>query len=120
MAVAQEALDMLSSIATQALVLRPAGAHDVPALRALAELDSARLGAGPHLVAEVDGRLTAAVSLADHAVIADPFTPTEGVVRVLLARAAAEGDAARRTPLRDRLRLPRRRARATRSVVRPA
>ena len=102
---------MLSTTAPQPLVLRVAGPADQAALHRLAELDSARLGAGPQLVAEVDGRLAAAVSLADRSVIADPFAPTAGVVSVLLAKAATEPGAPERAGIRDRLRVLRRHAR---------
>jgi hypothetical protein len=41
------------------------------------------------LVAEVDDELHAALSLADDTVIADPFAPTQHLVRLLRAHAAA-------------------------------
>ena len=87
----------------EAVVLRLATAADDAALRDLAALDSAAPGAGPHLVAEVDGRLRAALSLDDGRVVADPFHHTAGDVALLRARAVAEG---RRRPARRRLRLP--------------
>ncbi len=102
---------MSSTTSFQPLVLRIADAADGPALHDLAELDSARLGPGPHLVAEVEGRLSAAVSLSDRRVIADPFAPTAGLVAVLLAKAATEPDGAGRARVRDRLRVLRRRPR---------
>jgi hypothetical protein len=101
---------MSSTTSPQPLVLRVADAADVAALHELAELDSARLGAGPHLVAEVEGRIAAAVSLTDRSVIADPFAPTAGLVSVLLAKAATEPGAEQRTGIRERLRIGRRHA----------
>ncbi len=104
---------MLSTGSTQALVLRSAGAADGPALHDLAALDSTRLRSGPYLVAEVDERIVAAVSLADRSVVADPFRPTAGVIAVLRARAAAEARPAARRGLRARLRGLARRSRVT-------
>jgi hypothetical protein len=75
------------------LILRRAAGGDHRALRRLAELDSARPPREPVLVAEADGDLVAAMSLADGAVIADPFRRTDGVVAILRAhRHAAAGD----------------------------
>ena len=63
---------------------------DEPSLWRLATLDSQPLSAGPHLVAEVDGQLWAAVSIAgDRSVIADPFHHTAALVRMLQDQAAA-------------------------------
>lgn len=63
---------------------------DQPSLCRLAALDSQALSAGPHLVAEVDGELWAAVSIAgDRNVIADPFHHTAALVRMLHDQAAA-------------------------------
>jgi hypothetical protein len=108
---------MSSTTSPQPLVLRVADATDAAALQQLAELDSARLGAGPHLVAEVEGRIVAAVSLTDRSVIADPFAPTAGLVAVLLAKAATEPGAAQRSGLRERLRAVRRQARVAHPTV---
>jgi hypothetical protein len=54
-------------------------------LRALAELDSKRPPQGDVLLAEVNGRLLAAIGM-DGAVIADPFERTGAVVDVLRAQ----------------------------------
>jgi hypothetical protein len=56
-------------------VIREAQAADDAALRRLAALDSSRVPAGRILVADVDGELVAAVSLAGGPAIADPFRP---------------------------------------------
>jgi len=65
------------------IVLRLATSADANRVRTLAELDSARVPTGEVLLAEVDGRLRAALSLdAGHA-IADPFHRTADLVRLL-------------------------------------
>jgi hypothetical protein len=71
----------------QAVTIRYAFADDAYALARLATLDSSEVPAQPLLVAEVDGQLRAALSMADRAVIADPFHPTAALVELLLARA---------------------------------
>ena len=81
------------------ITIRPAYADDQPAISRLAALDSALAApAGPLLLAEVDESLRAALSLADHSVIADPFFPTQDLVALLRARAAtfAAADTRRR------------------------
>lgn len=69
------------------VTIRLAGPNDARALEALAQLDSARHLLLPALVAEMDGDLRAALSLADSAVIADPFHPTSELVDLLQIRA---------------------------------
>lgn len=88
-----------------------ASAADHRALEELADRDSQRPLAGAVLVAEVEGQLLAAVSLAEGRVVADPFSRTEELRALLELRAAQLG---RRTDA-SRLRLrrwPRERARA--------
>src|SRR4051794_41228177 len=63
---------------------RPA---DEAALRRLAAMDSARPLRGRALVAEVEGRPVAALSLTDGRVVADPFQRTADVVELLRVRA---------------------------------
>jgi hypothetical protein len=70
------------------ITIRPARPADAPGLAKLAELDSAAVPSLPILVAEATGQVRAAVSLADGAVIADPFDHTAGLVQLLHARAA--------------------------------
>lgn len=98
---------MSSTTSTQHLVLRPATAADAPVLRDLADLDSRRLPAGPHLVALADGELRAALSLSDGTAVADPFHPTAHLVTLLRTRAAvgSRGSRRRRFGLRRRLRV---------------
>ena len=82
--------------APQTLVLRHATASDQSALRELAELDSTHLPAGPFLVAEVEGRPVAALSLADGMAMADPFLPTAELVELLRAHGSARASLKRR------------------------
>jgi hypothetical protein len=70
-----------------ALTLRMAFPDDETALLRLAALDSAEPPARPVLVAEVAGELRAAVSLADGAVVADPFHPSIALLELLRIRA---------------------------------
>lgn len=74
-----------------ALTLRLLGAADAPALRRLAERDSRTVPRGELLGAELDGRLLAALPLADPsgAPLADPFESTAAIVALLGARAEA-------------------------------
>src|SRR5437763_1989796 len=51
----------MTTARSTAIVLRRAVSADADALQRLAQLDSQRLGAGPHLVAERDGELIAAI-----------------------------------------------------------
>ena len=76
------------------ITIRPSDSADTTALRDLAALDSHHAPAEPVLVAEVDGDLQAAVSLADGEVVADPFVDTTTVRSLLLTRAAQLRDAA--------------------------
>jgi hypothetical protein len=68
------------------------GAHaDAQPLRALAELDSARVPAGQVLVAEVDGRLRAALPLDGSPPISDPFHRGAELLELLKLRAEQLG-----------------------------
>ena len=73
-------------IAMDSLVIRTATASDAEALHRLAALDSRSLDAGPHLLAELDGRAVAALSRTDGSVVADPFTRTDTIVTMLRHR----------------------------------
>ena len=84
-----------------AITIRPAYADDQTALARLAVLDSAAgVPAAPLLLAEVDGELRAALSLADGSVIADPFFPTLHLVTLLRTHAAAVTDTRARSTRR--------------------
>ncbi len=70
-----------------AIAIRRNRPEDQLALARLADLDSSSVPAAPMLVAEVDGRLRAALSLRDGSAIADPFHRTASLVALLRARA---------------------------------
>ena len=66
-----------------AVVVRPAISADTHAIWRLAHRDSRPVPHGQMVVAEVDGELVAAVSLANGAAIAEPFRRTAHIVRML-------------------------------------
>jgi hypothetical protein len=70
-----------------AVTIRYAFPDDDSTLRRLAVLDSAVTPPAPLLVAEVDGQLRAALSLATGETIADPFHPSTALTELLRARA---------------------------------
>jgi hypothetical protein len=84
------------AVADATVTLRFASFDDAPDLLRLAQLDSAEPLREPILVGEVSGRVTAALSLADARVIADPFVLSAGMVELLRARAGQVGVAHRR------------------------
>jgi hypothetical protein len=71
-----------------AITFRQATTADFTALNELAQLDSSRLETGHYSVAEIDGRIVAAVSRASGKAIADPFRRTADVVEMLRSHAA--------------------------------
>ena len=91
------------------MIIRRTNPGDAIAMARLAAIDSKRPIEGDALVAEVDGRLLAAVSLTGDHSIADPFTPTADLVAMLEMRAAqlAEPVRARRSNLPAHGRRPR-------------
>jgi hypothetical protein len=70
------------------VTLRYAAAADAQRLQYLAELDSAPAPSGPALVAEIDGRIRAALPLDGAAPIADPFHRGAELIELLRMRAA--------------------------------
>lgn len=70
-------------------VIRYATTDDVPALRRLVEQARVRVFCGPALVAEIDGTVSAAVSLADGHAIADPSQPTSVLRQLVRTRREA-------------------------------
>jgi hypothetical protein len=70
------------------VTLRYSAAADAERLHHLAELDSAEVPIGPILVAEVDGRLRAALPLDGSQPIADPFHRGAELIELLRVRAA--------------------------------
>ena len=87
-------------------VIRLAGDADEAALERLAQLDSARPLQHPILVAEIRGRVAAALDLDERRTIADPFQPTASLRAQLHARAASLEAAARTPDVADRVRAP--------------
>jgi hypothetical protein len=69
------------------VTLRLADAADGAALDRLAQRDCRFLPPGPHLLAERDGRIEAAVSLASGELVADPFRRTEELCELLRCHA---------------------------------
>jgi hypothetical protein len=69
------------------VTLRLAAPDDTPELYRLGELDSRPLPPGPHLIAEREGRIDAALSLSTGESIADPFRRTAELRELLLAHA---------------------------------
>jgi len=87
------------------VVIRRATSADAPALARLGELDGDRRAgallarhAAEHdvLIAEVDGRLEAALALNDGLAVADPFRPSAVNAELLALRARQLGGAAAR------------------------
>jgi ketosteroid isomerase-like protein len=77
----------MTSSPTASITIRRATQADLRILDRLARLDSQRLTAGPHLVAEGDDGIVAAIDLHDGRLIADPFQLTAGAVELLRERA---------------------------------
>jgi hypothetical protein len=80
------------------ITLRLALPADLAALQRLAQLDSRNLPPGPHLLAERDGRIDVAISLATGELIADPFRRTAELCALLRCHAGDELVAAERDP----------------------
>lgn len=76
------------SAAPDPVVIRLARPTDAAELRRLAQRDSADPPTSPALVAEVGGRIRAAVGLDGETTIADPFESTAAVAELLRLRAA--------------------------------
>ena len=77
----------MTHITTPTISIRAATHGDGPALARLAALDSAPVPFGPVLLAEVDGRPLAALSVNDGRVIGDPFTRTTELAELLRVHA---------------------------------
>jgi hypothetical protein len=84
---------------------------DRVAVAELAELDGHAAPQGEALLAEVDGRIVAAVGVADGVAVADPFVLTRDTLELLQVRAEQERERTLgRGPLLGRLMLIRQRA----------
>jgi hypothetical protein len=92
---------------SQDLTIRIARPEDSDALRRLAQRDSAQVPSGELLVAVVEGRMRAAISVRSGRAIADPFHPTYELVALLCERAEqlrSSGGSGRRSRLSGFLR----------------
>jgi len=85
-------------------VIRQATPEDERTLHQLAELDSRPPLSGPALIGEMDGAPSAALSLTDGRLIADPFQPTAVLCQILRMRAGALRAYSRTPSLPDRIR----------------
>jgi hypothetical protein len=88
----------MTDVISPTISIRAATTGDGPALARLAALDSAPVPFGPVLLAEVDGRPLAALSVSEDRVIGDPFARTVDLVDLLRVHAraqAARGDSLR-------------------------
>jgi hypothetical protein len=65
------------------VTVRPYLPHDRRSLERLAALDDRRVPAEPVVLAEVGGRLVAAISERTGEAVADPFEPTAHLVEML-------------------------------------
>jgi hypothetical protein len=74
---------------TASLTIRHAIAADEADLNRVAALDSSRVPSGELLVAELDGRLVAALSIDTGAAVADPFEHTAAIVDSMRAQVRA-------------------------------
>jgi hypothetical protein len=77
---------MFAMSPSTALTIRHANGADAAALARLAGLDSSHVPNGELLIAELDGRLVAALSVDTGAAIADPFEHTAAIVASLRAQ----------------------------------
>ncbi len=80
--------DSPRNLRPDAVTIRSAGSGDEGALRRLADLDSTRVPDGPVLMAEIEGRAVAAISVLSGASFADPFIRTLELRRLLELRAS--------------------------------
>ena len=81
---------------SEPITIRQSTGMDRVAIEELAELDGRPAPVGETLLAEVEGKLWAAVGVEDGAAVADPFLPTADVLWLLQIR--AEQERAARTP----------------------
>ena len=95
----------MTTSSSSSISLRHAVSSDAEALDRLAQLDSKRLPAGNHLVAERDGELIAAISQPGGVAFADPFTPSADAVALLHQWAKQRTATPRRTARRPRFAL---------------
>ena len=75
---------------SEPITIRHSTGMDRVAIDELAELDGRPAPVGETLLAEVDGKLWAAVGIDDGSAVADPFLPAADVVWLLQIRAEQE------------------------------
>jgi hypothetical protein len=80
------------------VTVRVAARADAAALERLAGLDSRLLPPGPHLVAEREGRIDAALSLSTEELVADPFRRTAELGALLRCHADGLPGSPERSP----------------------
>jgi len=80
--------DNRRGLSLDAVTIRRAGSDDEAAVRRLADLDSTRVPDGPLLMAEIEGRAVAAISVLSGESFADPFLRTLELRRLLELRAS--------------------------------
>jgi hypothetical protein len=95
----------MTTSSSSSISLRHALSSDAAALDRLAQLDSRRLPAGTHLVAERDGELIAAIAQPSGIAIANPFEPTADAVALLRQWADQRTASPRRAARRPRFAL---------------
>ena len=83
--------------------IRAAAPADREELRRLAAVDSQPVPRGAVLLAEVDGRIVAAVSMATGRAVADPFLPTSALIAALRTTRTNHLRNGRMPSLRDRI-----------------
>ena len=79
--------DGIPTLEPAAITIRPLHDCDAEAVARLAELESRPVPAGPILLAEVDGRIEAAIGLDGCETIANPFSESRAAVTLLHVRA---------------------------------
>lgn len=99
----------IETVQAPEVTVRVGAASDAGALRRLAIIDSAAPLGGPVFLAEVEGRIVAAIALTGGRAIADPFMRTAAIVEMLELRAAQIRSTSleRRSPRRVREAAPR-------------
>jgi hypothetical protein len=75
---------------SEPITIRHSTSRDRAGVAELAKLDGRPMPVGDTLLAEVDGKLWAAVGVDDGAAVADPFLPTADVLWLLQIRAEQE------------------------------
>lgn len=93
----------MTTASSSSISLRRAVSSDAAALDRLAQLDSQRLSAGTHLIAERDGEIIAALAQPSGATIADPFVPSADAVALLRQWAKQRTALPRRSVFRPRV-----------------